>query len=51
VDDEFRDIYQWMGVDLPAEGGDDEDRSAHSRGKQKAVEDTLVRFGPFGNFS
>jgi hypothetical protein len=43
VDDEFQEIYQWIGVDAPVEG-DDEDRSSNSRGKQKAVEDAVVRF-------
>ena len=46
VDDEFQDIYRWIGVDIPAEG-DEEDRSSNSRGKQKAVEDAAVRFGFF----
>ena len=27
MDDEFQDIYRWIGVDLPAQG-DDEDRSS-----------------------
>ena len=49
MDDEFQDIYRWIGVDIPTEGdvptkGDDEDRSSNSRGKQKAVEDAVVRF-------
>lgn len=44
VDEEFREVYQWIGVDVPTED-DDEDRSSRSRGKQKAVEDTTVRFG------
>ena len=43
VDDEFQEIYQWIGVDIPAEG-DDENRSSNSRGKQKLVEDAVVRF-------
>jgi hypothetical protein len=47
VDDEFQDIYRWIGIDMPAEApeGDDEDRSSNSRGKQKPVEDVVVRFG------
>ena len=44
MDEEFREVYQWIGVDVPTED-DDEDRSSRSRGKQKAVEDTTVRFG------
>ncbi|KAF8814695.1 ARM repeat-containing protein [Phlegmacium glaucopus] len=36
VDDEFRDVYQRIGVDVPAEG-DKEDRSSRSRGKRKVV--------------
>ena len=44
VDDEFPDIYRWIGVDIPVEG-DDEDRSSNSHGEQKAVEDAVVRFG------
>jgi hypothetical protein len=43
VDDEFQDIYRWIGVDIPADA-DDEDRSSNSRGKQKAVEDAVARF-------
>lgn len=38
VDDDFRDVYQRIGVDVPAEG-DNEALSSRSRGKQKAVED------------
>ena len=44
LDDEFQDIYQWIGVDIPAKG-DDEDRSSNSHGKQKVVEDADVRLG------
>ena len=44
VDDEFEEIYRWIGVDIPAEG-DDEDCSSDSRVKQKAVEDAVVGFG------
>lgn len=44
VDDDFRDIYQRIGVDVPAEG-DNEGRSSRSRGKQKVVEDAGDRFG------
>lgn len=41
VDDEFQEIYRWIGVDVPAEG---DDLNSTSRGKQKAVEDAVVRF-------
>ena len=43
VDDDFCDIYQRIGIDVPVEG-DNEDRS---RGKQKAVEDPGDRFVVF----
>ena len=43
VDDEFQDVYRWIGVDIPAED-DDENRSSNSRGKQKAAEDAVARF-------
>ena len=42
VDDEFQDIYRWIGVDMPV-GADEENRSSNSRGKQKAVEDAVVK--------
>jgi len=41
VDDDFRDIYQRIGVDVPAKG-DNEDRGSRSRGKQKVAEDRFV---------
>ena len=44
MDDEFEEIYRWIGIDIPAEG-DDEDCSSDSRDKQKAVEDAVVGFG------
>ena len=44
MDDEFEEIYRWIGIDIPAEG-DDEDCSSDLCGKQKAVEDAVVRFG------
>ena len=49
VDEEFQETYRWIGVDVPGEGDDkEEDRSSsNSRGKHKAVEDAVVRFGVF----
>ena len=38
VDDEFRDIYQRIGVDVPGEGDDGRIRS-RSRGKRRAKDD------------
>ena len=46
LDDEFQDIYKWIGVDIPAEG-DNEDRNSNSRSKQKAIQHAVVRFGSF----
>ena len=38
IDDEFRDIYQQIGVDVPGEGDDGRIRS-RSRGKRRAKDD------------
>lgn len=38
IDDEFRDIYQRIGVDVPGEGDDGRIRS-RSRGKRRAKDD------------
>ena len=52
VDEEFQETYRWIGVDVPGGGDDEEDRSSsNSRGKHKAVEDAVVRFGVFLLFS
>ena len=42
VDDEFQDIYRWIGVDAPTDA-DDDDRP-NSRGKQENVKDAVIRF-------
>lgn len=38
MDDDFRDIYQRIGVDVPVDDPDDNENENHPRDKQKAVE-------------
>lgn len=47
MDEEFQDIYRWIGIEMPAEApeGENESRHSNSRGQQKGVEDAVVRFG------